>query len=444
MLDWICPQMGLHSTGSMVAHTLIGLLYLHMSSEYIFLTIVIPDPSNPKRLIDVYLEPFIVELQNLWHVGVKTHDSAKDETFTMHAALMWTVNDLPAYGMASRWSIAVLWGAKFVWKTHVHCIYRTGEEFIVVVEVSFSLPDVYMISFLEMFPKSVWSALIEVSLLFQILCSTTLDVNKVQELKASVAIIFCNLEKIFSLSFFDSMEHLIVHLPYEVRVGGLVQYRWMYLFERLFSTTLDDLVVPQRRYGLVDENATSSTSIDMSVNKSFPNELDGKYHPKDPIIEELVATQFKVWFKYCVKSDLNYIDNDLLKLHYWGPTFPCYLMNDTDSDFYGMLGEIIQLDYPLIPNMQIVLFKYCWVDPLRGMKVHPCYHLIDVNFKKVYQKNEPFILAQQAVQVYYTEYPSMKRDKVDWMVVYKTKARRVINGPKWHFKTMRQYRLHKL
>ncbi|KAK4383631.1 hypothetical protein Sango_2757000 [Sesamum angolense] len=165
--------------------------------------------------------------------------SAKDETFTMHATLMWTVNALPAYGIASRWSIAVLWGGKFVWKTRVHSICRT------------------------------------------ILCSTTLDVNKVQELKASVAIIFCNLEKIFLLLLFDSMEHLIVHLPYEVRVGGLVQYRWMYLFER-----------------------------------SFPNELDGKYHPKDLIIEELVATQFKVWFKYCVKSDLNYIDNDLLKLHY--------------------------------------------------------------------------------------------------------------------------------
>ncbi|KAL0449117.1 UNVERIFIED_CONTAM: hypothetical protein Slati_1468100 [Sesamum latifolium] len=71
------------------------------------------------------------------------------------------------------------------------------------------------------------------------------------------------------------------------------------------------------------------------------------------------------------------------------------------------------------------------VDPVRGMKVYPCYHLDDVNFKKVYQKNEPFILAQQAVQVYYTEYPSMKRDKVDWMVVCKIKARRVVDESRW-------------
>ncbi|KAL0420333.1 UNVERIFIED_CONTAM: hypothetical protein Slati_3056200 [Sesamum latifolium] len=87
------------------------------------------------------------------------------------------------------------------------------------------------IAFREMLPKSVWSTLTEVSLLFQIICSTTLDVNKVQELEDSVATILCNLEKILPPSFFDSMEHLIVHMLYEARVGGPVQYKWMYPFE---------------------------------------------------------------------------------------------------------------------------------------------------------------------------------------------------------------------
>ncbi|KAL0298810.1 UNVERIFIED_CONTAM: hypothetical protein Sradi_6540800 [Sesamum radiatum] len=71
------------------------------------------------------------------------------------------------------------------------------------------------IAFREMLPESVWSALTEVNLLFQILCSTTLDVNRVQELEARVAIILCNLEKIFPPFFFGS-------LPYEARVGGPV------------------------------------------------------------------------------------------------------------------------------------------------------------------------------------------------------------------------------
>ncbi|KAL2235890.1 UNVERIFIED_CONTAM: hypothetical protein Sindi_1321200 [Sesamum indicum] len=61
-----------------------------ISSEYMFLKIVIPGPSNPKRLIDIYLEPLIEELQNLWHVGVLTCDNVKNKTFLMRVALMWT------------------------------------------------------------------------------------------------------------------------------------------------------------------------------------------------------------------------------------------------------------------------------------------------------------------------------------------------------------------
>ncbi|KAL2244242.1 UNVERIFIED_CONTAM: hypothetical protein Sindi_0542200 [Sesamum indicum] len=70
---------------------------------------VIPSSSNPKRLIDVYLEPLIEELQN-WYVDVWARDSAKNETFPMRFALMWTVNDLPTYGMTFEWSFANVMG----------------------------------------------------------------------------------------------------------------------------------------------------------------------------------------------------------------------------------------------------------------------------------------------------------------------------------------------
>jgi hypothetical protein len=44
------------------------------------------------------------------------------------------------------------------------------------------------------------------------------------------------LEMIFPPLYFDSMKHLPIHLPFEVKVGGLIQYRWMYPFERLEIT----------------------------------------------------------------------------------------------------------------------------------------------------------------------------------------------------------------
>ncbi|GAB2287573.1 hypothetical protein Dimus_037939 [Dionaea muscipula] len=70
-----------------------------------------------------------------------------------------------------------------------------------------------------------------------------------------------------------------------------------------------------------------------------------------------------------------------------------------------------------------------WFDPLQGMKVHPHYNLVEINHKKKYMKYEPFVLAQQAGQVYFTAYPSKKNDKRDWWAVCKVKERGAIDGP---------------
>lgn len=51
-------------------------------------------------------------------------------------------------------------------------------------------------------------------------------------MEEKIPVILCNLEKIFPPSFFDVMEHLPIHLPTEADLGGPVQYRWMYPFER--------------------------------------------------------------------------------------------------------------------------------------------------------------------------------------------------------------------
>ena len=45
-------------------------------------------------------------------------------------------------------------------------------------------------------------------------------------------VLLCKLEKIFPPGFFNPMEHMILHLPYEARMGGPVQNRWCYSIER--------------------------------------------------------------------------------------------------------------------------------------------------------------------------------------------------------------------
>ncbi|KAK4394198.1 hypothetical protein Sango_1890600 [Sesamum angolense] len=68
-------------------------------------------------------------------------------------------------------------------------------------------------------------------LLFQSICLTTLDSTSFMSWKILLPS-YCATLKIFPPTFFDSIEHLIVHLSYEVPVGGAVQYRWIYPFER--------------------------------------------------------------------------------------------------------------------------------------------------------------------------------------------------------------------
>ena len=53
----------------------------------------------------MYLQPLIDEMKLLWDVGVNTYDAFKAEYFTLHAALLWTINDFPAYGNLSGWSV---------------------------------------------------------------------------------------------------------------------------------------------------------------------------------------------------------------------------------------------------------------------------------------------------------------------------------------------------
>ncbi|KAL4296016.1 hypothetical protein GQ457_12G008530 [Hibiscus cannabinus] len=64
---------------------------------------IIPGEKGPGNDIDIYLQTLIEELRQLW-VGVQTFDVLKKENFNLRAALLWTINDFPAYANLSGWS----------------------------------------------------------------------------------------------------------------------------------------------------------------------------------------------------------------------------------------------------------------------------------------------------------------------------------------------------
>ena len=54
----------------------------------------------------------------------------------------------------------------------------------------------------------------------------------IPDLERMAPVLLYKLEKIFPPGFFNPMQHLILHLPYEARMGGPVQGRWCYSIER--------------------------------------------------------------------------------------------------------------------------------------------------------------------------------------------------------------------
>ena len=56
------------------------------------------------------------------------------------------------------------------------------------------------------------------------------------------------------------------------------------------------------------------------------------------------------------------------------------------------------------------------------MKVDPWYKLIEIKHRSKAYVNDAFVLAQQAIQVYYTLFPSIERGKKDWCAEYEVKS----------------------
>ncbi|OMP10200.1 hypothetical protein COLO4_04723 [Corchorus olitorius] len=169
----------------------------------------------------------------------------------------------------------------------------------------------------------------------------------------------------------------------------------------------------------------------------FVDYLKHEGHSSDEI-DQGIEMFFADWFKLYVQTRENAVTDPLLQDLAWGPSnkatsWPAYMVNGYNfhTFVHGQGRATINSGICVCgsdSNDPSHDFYGDWFDPINGMKVHPLYKLVDVNRKKFYKKYDPFILAQQAIQVYYCHYPSMKKDKVDWMAVCETKSRRVVDS----------------
>lgn len=74
-----------------------------MKDPYMMMTLLILGVRSSGNEIDVYLEPLIVELKDMWNHSVRMYDALTWSYFQMHATLCWIGNDFIAYGNLLGW-----------------------------------------------------------------------------------------------------------------------------------------------------------------------------------------------------------------------------------------------------------------------------------------------------------------------------------------------------
>ncbi|KAL6213984.1 hypothetical protein ACLB2K_013422 [Fragaria x ananassa] len=301
--------------------------------------------------------------------------------------------------------------------------------------------------------------------------------DDLEEACSRIIITLCDLEKIFPPSFFDVMEHLPIHLAEEALIAGAVQFRWMYPIERYLlklKQYVRQMAHPEasiaNRY-LMEEcmNFCSQYLKDMGYksNKALrrKNDEDNSKKGKTFLLSNVTRTQIHRWVLFhtdavtpylkehmsIIKNQYpNAIDVDVARIHFdefadWFKAHVSCLQNMGDV---SLLEEIVALSNPPSPSAARLksytskghFFRVKSVDNKRtrqnsGVSLQgdtlPYYgRLTDIikisysiDIKLLYQndrvRDEPFILASQAHQVWYIPDPSRE----GWLNVSKVESK---------------------
>ncbi|XP_042939624.1 uncharacterized protein LOC122274674 [Carya illinoinensis] len=622
--------------------------WLCMKDPYLMLSLLIPGPKAPGNDIDIYLQPLVHELKQLWVDGVETYDASKSERFRLHVALLSTINDFPAYANLSGWSTKgklacplcnldtnSMWlchGRKHCYMGHRrflpsahtwrkkkaafngnedhwlpptelmgHDVLQQLEEVATVQfgkgsrkrkrrpnelnwtkqSIFFQLPywstlslrhnlDVMHIEknicdnvlgtlmniegknkdtanacrdLMELglrkelhlqlvgsgysmvlgsytldldqrrcfckwladvkFPDSFASnisrcvsvndgkimgmksldyhvfmqrllpvaiggflrsdirlALTELSSFFKALCARTLTLDVLKQLQSDIASILCKVEMIFPPAFFDIMVHLAIHLPREAFLGGSVQYRWMYPFERYLGKfkhyvinkahpegsiaeayvhveclTFCSLYIHdvETRHNQVERNRDIDEDPQFSGLSVFSQKVQQlRSENEDEVTDDIYALAcgpdpWVASYDACIMNGIRFHTENLGK--YRRTQNSGLVVNGEHRsklvDFYGVLIDILQLRY--MGWRHVYLFKCEWFDigdGKRGIRVGD--HLTSVNTSRKWYKDEPFALACQASQVFYLKDTSLGGN---WFVVQKVTNRNMYDVP---------------
>ncbi|KAL5579027.1 hypothetical protein UlMin_011469 [Ulmus minor] len=252
--------------------------------------------------------------------------------------------------------------------------------------------------------KTISSTIIELCTFFNQLCARTVNVTDMVKAQDQLVIILCKLERIFPPAFFDIMIHLVLHLPEEAILGGPVYMRWMYPFERYLKRLKDYVRNAAKPEGSISEGYVVDEALtfcsryfdDIETRFNRPDRNDDGIHRTSrlfiyamnrvhapEVTHELLSLAsksniFVSSYPACIMNGVRFVTHarDVrLKMQNSGVSVP-----GTENEiFYGQLQQILEFSY--LNDFSVVLFNESY-------------------------KDDQFILASQAQQVFYVEDPS--------------------------------------
>ncbi|KAL0287118.1 UNVERIFIED_CONTAM: hypothetical protein Sangu_2706600 [Sesamum angustifolium] len=198
------------------------------------------------------------------------------------------------------------------------------------------------------------------------------------------------------------MEHLIIHLLYEARLGGLVQYRWIYPFERF----LRELKKKVKKKAYVKASIVEAYIVD-EIDLFTPQYFEPDVQSKRSMLQRN---------DQCTSSD------DGIQVSIFND--PGRASGATKKRWIsGQKRHIIETY--ILTNYEVVTLYYeSYLNELYQHH-HPDDPIIDLlvstKFKDWFND----------ITSIFHEVPSMKRDKADWMAVCKEKVQRVVGDSNW-------------